>query len=330
MGSGSANGWTTRLIAWADRRQRRHALLGFPYAVVKKYLDDEGAREAALITYYGFLSIFPLLLLGVTVLTRVLAAQPELKQRLIEATVPKALLDTVEQSAASVPTSTLAFVAGLVGLLFAGTGVVFSAYHTLNHLAGVPRRLRGGLVMRYVRVCVMVVVLLVGAFTVGAVTVVVTAVPRLPGTDRVVAALGTGAVVVAVLLFAARLLLDRPAPVRAVWPAAALGAAAVIVVLSFGPPVLAQLVTRAGPVYGSFATVAGLFTVLYLVSQALVFAAEVAAVRYGRLWPRAVVMDDPTTADARALTLLAREREVIAAERVAVLVEPDPRDDGRQ
>ncbi len=29
--------WVNRVIAWADRLQRRHGVLGFPYAVVKKY-----------------------------------------------------------------------------------------------------------------------------------------------------------------------------------------------------------------------------------------------------------------------------------------------------
>ena len=69
--------------------------------------------------------------------------------------------------------------------------------------------------------------------------------------------------------------------------------------------------TKAGPVYGSFATVAGVFALLYLVGQALVYAAEVAAVRYARLWPRALDLTRPTEADARALTLLAREQERI-------------------
>src|SRR4249919_3549638 len=98
-----------RIVAWADRLQRRHGLLGFPYAVIKKYGDDDGGREAALITYYGFLSIFPLLLLGVAVLSRVLADDPELRQRLIDATVPPALQSTVEHSAATLPTSTVPF-----------------------------------------------------------------------------------------------------------------------------------------------------------------------------------------------------------------------------
>src|SRR5258708_17347271 len=84
------SGLVNRTIAWADRLQREHGVLGFPYAVVKKYGDDAGGRQAALITYYGFLSIFPLLLLGVAILSRVLADHPDLRQPLIAAIVPLA------------------------------------------------------------------------------------------------------------------------------------------------------------------------------------------------------------------------------------------------
>ena len=268
-----------RVIAWADGVQRRHGLLGFPYAVIKKYGDDDGGREAALITYYGFLSIFPLLLLGVAVLSRVLAGDPELRQRLITAVVPPALQSTVKNSVATLPTSTIPFIVGLIGLLLSGTGVVFSASQTLNHVAAVPRRLRAGFVSRYIRVFVVLAALLLAALAVGALTVVVTVLPRLPEAERAVAVLGSAMVIFAVLLFGARLLLARPAPVRALWPAAVLGAAAVTLVLNLGAPLLARLVSKAGPVYGSFATVAGMFALLYLVSQALVYSAEVAAVR---------------------------------------------------
>jgi len=313
-----------RIVAWADRLQRKHGVLGFPYAVVKKYGDDAGGREAALITYYGFLSIFPLLLLGVAVLSRVLASNPDLRERLITAVVPEALRSTVEHSLAALPTSTIPFVFGLIGLLYSGTGVVFSVYQTLNHVAAVPYRLRAPFLSRYVRVFVMLVTLLVGGLAVGALTVVATALPRQPGVQRAAAVLGSALVVFAVLLLAARLLLVRPAPVRALWPAAILGAAVVTLVLTVGAPLLARLVAKAGPVYGSFATVAGMFALLYLVGQGLVYAAEVAAVRYARLWPRAVDLNRPTEADARALALLAREQERIPAARVSFhLAAPD-------
>src|SRR5580700_4190691 len=316
MNMGGLSGLVSRIIAWADRLQRRHGVLGFPYAVVKKYGDDEGGRQAALITYYGFLSIFPLLLLGVAVLSRVLAGHPDLRQRLITEIVPKALRSTVEQSLAALPTSTIPFIAGLVGLLLSGTGVVFSAYQTLNHVAAVRFRCRAGFVSRYVRVFAVLAMLLVGAVAVGALTVVATALPGESGVQRVAAVLGSALIVFAVLLFGAKLLLARPAPVRALWPGAILGAAAVTVVLNAGPLLLARLVTKAGPVYGSFATVAGMFALLYLVGQALVYGAEVAAVRYARLWPRALDPNRPTAADARALALLAREQGRSAAARI--------------
>src|SRR5215831_10259594 len=308
--------WMSGIIAWADRLQRRHSVFGFPYAVVKKYGDDEGGRQAALITYYGFLSIFPLLLLGVAVLSRVLADHPDLRERLVAAIVPEALRPTVEHSLATLPTSAVPFVVGLIGLLFSGTGVVFSAYQTLNQVAAVRHRFRAGFFSRYVRVFVVLAVLMLGALAAGALTVVATALPGQPAVQRAAAVLGTALVVFAVLLLGAKLLLARHAPVRALWPGAILGAVAVTVVLNAGAPLLARLVAKAGPVYGSFATVAGMFALLYLVGQALVYAAEVAAVRYARLWPRAVDLNCPTAADARALALLAREQERIPAARV--------------
>jgi membrane protein len=169
----------------------------------------------------------------------------------------------------------------------------------------------------------MLATLLLGGLMVGVLTVVATAVPDEPGVQRAAATLGSALVIFAVLLLAARLLLVRPAPVQALWPGAVLGAMVVTVVLNIGAPLLARLVTKAGPVYGSFATVAGMFALLYLVGQALVYAAEVAAVRYARLWPRAVDLNRPTAADARALALLAREQERIPAARVAFHLAPD-------
>jgi membrane protein len=309
-------GLVNRIIAWADHLQREHGVLGFPYAVVKKYGDDEGGRQAALITYYGFLSIFPLLLVGVAVLSRVLANHQDLRRRLTDAIVPPALQPTVEHSLATLPTSTVPLIVGLIGLLLSGTGVVFSVYQTLNHVAAVRHRRRLSYFVRYARVFMVLAILMLGALAVGALTVVATVLPRQPGVQRAAAVLGSALVVFAVLLLGAKLLLVRPAPFRALWPGAVAGAVVVTVVLTVGAPLLARLVAKSGPVYGSFATVAGIFALLYLVGQALVYAAEIAAVRYARLWPRALDLNRPTAADVRALTLLAREQERIPTARV--------------
>ena len=59
-------GGLKRLLDRFDRFQQSHVWLAFPFAVVKKYGDDRGGFLSALIAYYGFLSLFPLLLLIVT------------------------------------------------------------------------------------------------------------------------------------------------------------------------------------------------------------------------------------------------------------------------
>ena len=315
------------LVARIDGLQRRHGALAFPYAVVRKYYDDDGGREAALITYYGFLSVFPLLLLGVAFLSRVLVANADLRARLVDAIVPAGLESTVDDSLATLPTSRIAFAVGVIGLVFTATGVVYSADRTLNHIAAVPYRLRAGVVVRMLRSVVAVVILLIGVVAVGALTVAVTAVDWLPVSGRWLAGLGSAVVVFMVLMAVGRLLLDRPARWTALAPAAALGSAVVALVLQLGAALLTVLATRAGPVYGSFAVVAAIFALLNLVSRALVYAAEVAAVYHARLWPRSVDPLRPTDADVRAVLLLGRVHEHSAAIRVDVRVEAGLADD---
>lgn len=175
----------------------------------------------------------PLLLLGVAVLSRVLASHPDLRERLIAAVVPQALRSTVEPSLAALPTSTIPLIAGLIGLLFSGTGVVFSVYQMLNHVAAVPHRFRAGFVARYARVLVMLVTLLLGGLAVGALTVVATALPGQPGVQRAAAAIGSALVIFAVAAgrqVAARAARTGPGPLASRPP----GAAVVTVILNLG------------------------------------------------------------------------------------------------
>ncbi|KHD73484.1 ribonuclease BN [Actinoplanes utahensis] len=279
--------------------QRRRPALGFGWAVIRKYLDDGGPREAALITYYGFLSLFPVLLLGVAAASLVLARRPELRRELVAAIVPPNLQPDIETSVAAMSGSGTALALGVGWLVYAGIGVALSAYETLNHLAAVPVRDRAGIVSCYLRATAALAVVLAGAVAVGVVNVA--AVPWL-------SVPGTWAVVAAVLAVTARILLMRPAPVAATAPAAVIGAAGVTGVLNLGAVVLPELARRAGWIYGGFATVAGAFTMLYVLSNVLVLAAEVAAVRHARLWPRSLDPSRPTRADRRAMALLIREQ----------------------
>jgi membrane protein len=75
-----------RLLQVVDDFQQRHRWLAFPFAVVKKYGDDQAGRHAALLAYYGFFSLFPLLLVAVTVAGFILQGRTDLAGRIVDST----------------------------------------------------------------------------------------------------------------------------------------------------------------------------------------------------------------------------------------------------
>src|SRR5207245_1054727 len=65
-----------------DSYQRRHTWLGLPLAVIYKFFDDRGSYLAALVTYYAFVSLFPLLLLFYSALGFFLQGDSALRREL--------------------------------------------------------------------------------------------------------------------------------------------------------------------------------------------------------------------------------------------------------
>jgi uncharacterized BrkB/YihY/UPF0761 family membrane protein len=53
-----------RMLAAVDAWQRTHPVAGFPLAIVKKFGEDRPSSLAALMAYYAFFSLFPLLLVS--------------------------------------------------------------------------------------------------------------------------------------------------------------------------------------------------------------------------------------------------------------------------
>ncbi|HEY2652934.1 MAG TPA: YhjD/YihY/BrkB family envelope integrity protein, partial [Solirubrobacteraceae bacterium] len=129
--------WVDRL----DRYQRKHAWLGVPIAVIYKFFDGRGPYLAAVITYYAFLSLFPLLLLSFSILGFVLQGAPELRADLENAALEKlpgigAHLGTGIQHFQG---SGLALVVGVIGLLYGGLGATQAAQASFNQIYAVPR-----------------------------------------------------------------------------------------------------------------------------------------------------------------------------------------------
>lgn len=306
-----------------DRIQRRRRALGFPIAVLKKFSDDQGANLAALIAWYGFFSLFPLLLVLVTGLGFVLRDNPDLYDRIVGSALAQFPVIGNDLKVHALKGSATALAIGLVAAVWAGLGITVAGQRAMDQVWDIPRRARRDFLTVRVRGLLALVVL--GLLNVAITTAVGLLVGGLGA--GLLPVLGfAGSVLLDVLLFWAvfRLLTSAEVPTRCLVGgilAAALGWA---LLQLLGGLYIDRVVRRANATYGLFAIVIGLLSWLYLGAQMLLLAAEANVVRVRRLWPRGL-LDPATAADVRALRATARTEERREGERVEVTF--GPRDD---
>src|SRR5580692_3522955 len=71
-----------RLIHAVDRAQQTRSWLAVAVGTWRKFGDDQAGNLAALIAYFAFASIFPLLLVLVTILDLIARSNPNLSNKL--------------------------------------------------------------------------------------------------------------------------------------------------------------------------------------------------------------------------------------------------------
>ena len=132
--------WIERVLRALDRFQQGHTVLGFPVAVAKKYGDDQAGKHAALLAYYGFLSLFPLLLVFVTLLGYALANNQELQQHIIDTLIAQfpVLGSQIQDSITTIQGSGIGLVVGILGTLWGGLGITQSAQDAMNAVWNIP------------------------------------------------------------------------------------------------------------------------------------------------------------------------------------------------
>ncbi|MDQ4107532.1 MAG: YihY/virulence factor BrkB family protein [Actinomycetota bacterium] len=316
-----------RMLRRADDLQRTHTVLAFPFAVLKKFGDDRASQLAALIAYYGFFSLFPLLLVFATVAAFVLRGDPELQQRLIDnvleqfPVVGAEIGETIDDSVNQLAGSPVALTVGIVGALWTGTAVVAAAQQAMDDIWDVPRVDRPGLLGRMIRAFLLLFVfaasLVLSTFLAGTGTETGWAVMLL----RVISIVGLVLVSVGVFAFAFRVLTAATITWRQVLPGAIVAAIGWTVLLMVGRWVVDRQIGQASAIYGFFATVIGLLAWIYLVAQLFLLAGEVNVVRVRRLWPRALIAPPLASEDRKVLASQVEEERARPEEQVDVRFE---------
>lgn len=293
MASGSLSKWVDRADAWQQRRR----VPGFLVAIWVKYRDDRGQQYAALLSYYGFISLFPLLIAFAAVLSVVLRDDPTLRAKILDSLIGRlpVIGDQIRTDTRSLEVSGIVLVIGFVTLLWAGVKVVRHAQNALNEQWGVPYIRRPGIVRQSIRALALLAV--IGVAVVGATALTsLAAFGDLPGLQRLAGVLFAVAVNVLLLGISFELLTERRLGPRTILPGAVAGGVGLWVLQVIGGTYVEWVVADASNIYGTFATVFGLLVWLALLARVVLLANEVNVVLHDRAWPKTFVR--PTTLPA--------------------------------
>jgi membrane protein len=325
---------TTRL----DRFQQRHPAAGYPLAVIYKYVDDQGSYLAALITYYGFVSLFPLLLLLTTILGFVLRGDPHLQQRILHSTLSQfPVIGDQLESPKGLRGNGFGITVGILGSLYGGLGVAQATQNAMNVAWAVPRNQRPNPLKSRARSLLLLATVGLGVIA----TTVLSALGSSAGafgaqfdmTFKVLITIASVVINAALFLLAFRIATALDVSYRDIAPGALLAAVLWQILQSLGTAYVGHIVKNASATNGVFALVLGLIAWIYLASVALVLCVEVNVVRTRKLYPRALLTpftDDVelTGADETAYSSQAKAQQAKGFQRVEVhFDEPEETED---
>ena len=301
--SGRAPQAPRNLLGRMDRWQRRHSPVAFVVAVWKKFGDDEGGKLVGHLTYRGFLSLFPLLLVTVTILGYVLEGRPDLQQDVLDSAVSQfpVIGDQLRQNVESLNGNIWALLIGAATALWGGLGVTQAAQDVLASVWNIPRRHRPGFVPRLLRGLVLLTVIALAVLSTALLTSLATALNELGAPGRVGLIAAALALNVCWFTLSFRTLTPTGPSWRELLPGAVIAAVGFQILLVVGTTIVDRQLSGATSSYGFFGVVLGLMAWIALLATVFVFAAEVNPVRAHHLWPRSVLTPGLTEQDRAVL-----------------------------
>jgi len=314
------------LVRRIDTFQQRHRVLGFPFAVLQKFGNDQAGSKAALIAYYGLFAIFPLLMLFTTILGYVLHNNEQLRKDLVDSALGSFPIigPQLQSQVHGLTGSAFAVVIGSLLLLYGAIGLGLATQSAMNTVWNIPYFRWPSLPRRYLRG--FAVLALLAASTIG--STVLTAFATLTSqqnVSRVLLLIGSLALNFGLILIAFMV----TTAVRFRWRDVVLGALLATVFWQtlqlIGSWYVGRELQHATETYGFFGIVIVLLAWIYLGAQFFLLAAEINVVKRYGLWPRSITQPPLTAADRAVFERLAR-MEVRRPE-VAVRVEFTPEAD---
>jgi YihY family inner membrane protein len=313
------------VIRRADKAQQRHTAPGFVFGMIKKFGDDNGGVLVSNLAYCAFVSLFPLLLILVTVLGLVASLDPGLRQEALSAVarqvplIGQQLTGNVHELRRS---SLIGLIVGLAALIWGTSRLAQAGIFTMEQVWNLPGPERPGYVPRLARCATFLAVLGLGVIATTALAALDAfgqhSVPFILASEALAMVVNAG-----LYLLGFRVLTPGGISWRQLVPGAAAGGVG-WTVLQVAGTYLVQHSLHTAAAYGVFATVLGLLAWVYLAVEVTVYAAEVNVVLDRHLWPRSVAQPPLTEADRVSMALQALQNQRREEQQVEVTFNDRP------
>jgi uncharacterized BrkB/YihY/UPF0761 family membrane protein len=292
-----------------DGWQRRYRWAGVPYAVVKKFSDDEANLLAVALAWYGFTAIFPLLLVVVTLLGFIGAES--LGEGLIRTLHEFPVIGSSFNPASSeaLHGSTLGLIIGLIGLIYGAQGVTQTAQLAMATVWNVPQNERTGFLPRLGR-SLGALITIGGSFVVNAAITSYATGGTHDYAIRIPIFVGLIAINTGLYFASFALLTPKVIGPRGLLPGSIAGAIAYTALITVGTGLITHQLKHASATYGAFGTVIGIVAFLLVLAKLSMYSAELNPVLARKLYPRALPLGgDLTNADKRVLASVVYEEQ---------------------
>jgi membrane protein len=311
-----------KLTERVDSAQKDNERLSIAVATYKKFSDDKASNLATMIAFWAFFSIFPLLLVLVTVLSYVLPAHDK-HSVLTHVANLMPLLDPNSVSALS--GSWWAIVVGGLTALWSGLGVVRTTQFAFDSTWEIPYHQRPGTLKQVVRsvwVLATIGLGLVATTLISSFIISGSSGVSLGPLTKVAGYVVAIALDVGLFIAAFKILTTRDVTVREVLPGALLAGVIFFILQELSAFIISSHLKNAQSTYGHFATVITILWWFYLQAQVTLLGAELNVVLAERLYPRTLVGEPKTDADRRALQSYVAERAYTPNQSVETRIEP--------
>jgi YihY family inner membrane protein len=290
--------YVSRLIQRLNHYQQNNHLLAFSYAVIKKYGEDNAGYQAALLTYYAFLALFPLLLVLTTLTDTTLAQYPH-----AQATVLKGITDYFpllgNQLALHIHTlhrSGFALFAGILFILYGARGVASAFSHGVQQIWQIPPKDRPGFPHSLFKSFALLIIGGLG-FLVASISAGLAAAAGHGIMFRGLSIAVNLLILFWLFTFLINFSLPRHVPLSETRTGAAFAAIGLVILQLLGGYILAHELKSLDALYSYFAISLGLLFWIYLQAQMLFYAVEISIVSSHKLWPRSLNASHPTAVD---------------------------------